>query len=340
MIKKAVLSILILIVIALGIYLLFPFNEPQKKVVIYVAHDQDYSEPILKDFEESTGIQVDALYDTEATKTVGLVNRLIAEKNNPIADVFWNNEVMRTVMLKKDGLLEQYCSPQAADIARVYKDENCYWTGFAARARVIISNTDMMSDNPTSIYDLKDEEWKGKTCISNPLLGTTSTHAASIFALMGDEDAEKFFTDLKENDIQILESNSMVRDQVVAGECYFGLTDTDDAYDAVNEGKHVKMIFPDQGENDIGDLIIPNSVMIIKGAPHSEEAKILIDYLLSSQVEEKLAASALQMPLKESSNAPEGVPDVNDIKPLNLTQEQIYDKLDVSNTFVQDVFLK
>ena len=340
MMKKVVIAVLILIVVGLGIYLATSFTKVEKKVVVYVAHDQDYSEPILKDFEKATGIKVEALYDTEATKTIGLVNRLIAEKNNPRADVFWNNEVMRTVMLKKEGILDSYCSPQATDIANVYKDENCYWTGFAARARVIISNTEKMSEDPKSIYDLTDSKWKGKTCIASPILGTTSTHTAAIFALMGDEDAKKFFIDMKNNGIQILESNSMVRDQVVVGECYFGLTDTDDAYDAVNEGKPVKMIFPDQGKNDIGDLIIPNSIMLIKGAPHPKEAKALIDYILTPAVEEKLADLALQMPLKQSSNAPENVPDVKNIKPLNLTQEKIYEKLQISNEFIQDVFFK
>lgn len=340
MLKRAILLVLMLLTIVLCFYLGALFAKVEKKVVVYVAHDQDYSEPILKDFEKATGIKVDALYDTEATKTVGLVNRIIAEKVNPRADVFWNNEVMRTVMLKEEGALEPYCSINAADVDVVYKDSDCYWTGFGARGRVILYNTDRMSEEPDSIYDLLDSKWKGKSCIAKPIYGTTSTHAAAIFALLGDEKAKEFFLKVKENGIQIVESNSMVRDQVVVGECYFGLTDTDDAYDATSSGKPVKMIFPDQDENDIGDLIIPNSIMMIKGARHKEEAKLLIDYILTADVEKKLAESALQMPLKKSSIVTENVPDVKNIKPFNLTQEEIYQKLNVSNHFVQDVFLR
>lgn len=340
MIKKIVIIILILMIVVFGIYFVKSFIKEERKVVVYVSHDQDYSEPILKDFENATGIKVEALYDTEATKTVGLVNRIIAEKGNPRADVFWNNEVMRSVMLKNEGVVEPYCSPNAADINDAYKDSDCYWTGFAARGRVILYNTQKMTEEPNSIYDMLDSKWKGKTCIGNPVIGLTSTHVASIFALLGDEKAKEFFLNLKGNEVQVVSSNSMVRDQVVAGECYFGLTDTDDAYDAVSAGKAVKMVFFDQGENEIGDLIMPNSVMLIKGAPHKEEAKMLIDYILSADTEKKLAESALQMPLKRSSVVSENVPDVRSIKPMNVSYDEIYQKLNVSNTFMQDVFLR
>jgi iron(III) transport system substrate-binding protein len=340
MLKKIVIIILILLVVLLSACLVVSLSKQERKIVVYVSHDQDYAEPILKDFEKVTGIKVEALYDTEATKTVGLVNRLIAEKNKPRADVFWNNEVMRSVMLKQEGILEPYCSPNAEDINNVYKDSECYWTGFAARARVILYNTEKMSEEPNSIYDFLDSRWKGETCMGNPVIGLTSTHMASIFALLGDDKAKEFFLAMKDNGIQIVASNSMVRDQVVAGECYFGLTDTDDAYDAITANKSVKMVFSDQGKNEIGDLIMPNSIMLIKGAPHKEEAKMLIDYILSANTEEMLAELALQMPLKNSSVVPKNVPDVRSIKPMNVSYNEMYEKLNVSNTFVQDIFLR
>src|SRR5207245_2512087 len=53
-------------------------KQASRTVVIYTSQDQVYAEPILKEFERQSGIQVRALYDSEAVKTVGLVNRLIA----------------------------------------------------------------------------------------------------------------------------------------------------------------------------------------------------------------------------------------------------------------------
>ena len=120
-------------------------GQEKKQVVVYTALDQMFSEPILQDFENATGIDVKEVYDTEASKTVGLVNRIIAEKDNPQCDVFWNNEIIRTIVLKKKGLLQKYISPESDTIPSGYKDPEGYWTGFAARARVIIYNKNIIN---------------------------------------------------------------------------------------------------------------------------------------------------------------------------------------------------
>ncbi len=113
-------------------------GSPRKEVVVYTSLDKVFSQPVLQEFEKQTGIKVLDVYDSEATKTTGLVNRLIAEKNNPKADVFWNSETGRTVVLKKKGVLAQYISPSAADIPSIFKDKNGYWTGFAGRCELLL----------------------------------------------------------------------------------------------------------------------------------------------------------------------------------------------------------
>jgi iron(III) transport system substrate-binding protein len=339
--KKLFLGIALAVAIFL-IISVFLFGTPkeEKKVIVYVSHDQDISEPILKEFEKSSGIKVEALYDTEATKTVGLVNRLIVEKSNPRAEVFWNNEVIRSILLKNENVLQPYCSPNANDIPSIYKDKDCYWTGFAARARVILYNTEKISekDSPNSLYDFTNPKWKGKACISNPLLGTGSALTAALFASLGDENAKEFYLKMKDNGVSILESPSMVRDQVVSGECWLGSLDTDDAHDALVAKKPVIMVFPDQDKEGMGTVLFPNSVMMIKGAPHPEEAKKLIDFILTSKVEEQLAESAMQIPLKANSSVPENIQ--KNIKQMDATYEQIYEKLNVSSEFIQEVFLR
>lgn len=342
-INKHFVGGLILVFCVIAFYfLLVHGGSASNEVVVYVAHDQDYSEPILKAFEEKTGIRVKTVYDTEATKTVGLVNRLIAEKSRPQADVFWNNEVSRTILLRNTGVLTPYKSPNAEDKPGIYRDGQGYWTGFAARARVIIYNTRLISeeDAPKSIFDLTNEKWKGKIGIANPLFGTTGSHVAAFFALWGDEKAEKYFRDLRENDLKVVESNGMVRDQVVAGDLYMGLTDTDDANDAIVEGKAVAMVFPDQGDNETGTLIIPNSVMLIKGSKNPGNGKRLIDYLLSREVEQKLSESkAMQMPLGRNVPHPENVPAVSKLKGMQVTSYEIYDHLEYSQKFIQGLLL-
>jgi ABC-type thiamine transport system substrate-binding protein len=78
-------------------------SSKEQGVVIYVSEDQVFSEPILRDFERDTGIRVMAVYDTEEAKSTGVMNRLLAEKNNPQADVYWANEPIRAEVLKQKG---------------------------------------------------------------------------------------------------------------------------------------------------------------------------------------------------------------------------------------------
>src|SRR6266511_5962879 len=133
-------------------------SGPPGEVTIYVSTDRVFSEPILKAYEQKTGVKVNAVYDTEETKSTGLANKLLAEKNNPQADVFWSNEPVRTLVLKSRGALAPYKSPNADGISPVFKDAEGYWACFSARIRVIVYNTNLVksADAPKSIYDLTE----------------------------------------------------------------------------------------------------------------------------------------------------------------------------------------
>src|SRR5881398_2377271 len=96
-------------------------NQTAKTVVVYVSEDQVFSEPILKDFERETGITVRAVFDTEEAKSTGVMNRLVAERNNPQADVYWANEPIRAELLKQQGISAPYISPAANDIPALFK---------------------------------------------------------------------------------------------------------------------------------------------------------------------------------------------------------------------------
>ena len=108
-----------------------------EEVVVYVSQDEEHARPVLADFEKETGIKVDARYDTENSKTVALVCALIDEKSDPLADVYWNNELATTVKLKDHGVLDKYDVPNAATIPAAFKDPDGCWVGFAARALAI-----------------------------------------------------------------------------------------------------------------------------------------------------------------------------------------------------------
>lgn len=305
-------------------------------VVVYTTVDQIFSEPILKDFEKDTGIKIKAVYDTEETKSTGVLNRIITEKENPQCDVFWSGDPVRTIVLKNKGITTPYKSAVAEDIDLVFKDPEHHWTGFSARARVLIYNKGLMNKEeiPQSIFDLVKEEYKGKVAIANPLFGTTTFHIASLFSVMGDEKAKQFLTDLKINKVVIATSNGDVKKRVIQGEVFCGLTDTDDAYEAIKEGENVGIVFLDQ--KGIGSLIMPNTVNLIKNSRHSDNGKKLMDYLLSKETEAKLAISCAQMPLHKGVVVPENIPSLDHIIPMKIDYDKTSQKLEEIQNYLKE----
>lgn len=296
-------------------------------VVVYVSEDQVFSEPILKDFEKETGIQVRAVYDTEEAKSTGAMNRLIAEKHNPQADVYWANEPIRAEVLRQKGISAPYTSPRAVDIPKAFKDAGGYWTGFSARARVLVVNREVR-DGPRSILAYAEPRWKGRAVIANPLFGTTTAEVAALFTLWGDSRAKAFMSSLKANDVAISTNNGESADFVAAGQYDFSLVDSDDIVNRIKQEKPVEMVYPDQGKGEFGCLIVPNATVLIKGAPHPDHARRLIDYLLSKETERKLAfADCAQIPLRSGVETPPGVKSIESIRVMAVDYAEVAGKM-------------
>lgn len=273
-------------------------SDPDARtVVLYCSVDQEIAEPIIAQFEKQSGIKVLARFDTEASKTVGLVQKIKAEAASPVADVFWSSEIFHTIRLAQESLLAPYSSDATADWPALYADSEGRWYGFALRARVIAYSTDRVSaeDAPKSLEDVLDGKWKGRLVMAAPEFGTTGGDVASWFAHYGAVGARKILEKLKANEMRIVAGNSTAVRMVATGQADVCFTDTDDVYAAQRNGWPVAMNFLDQA--GAGVLTIPNTAAIIKGATHPEEAAELMDFLLSEQLEQMLATS-------DSHNAP------------------------------------
>ena len=292
---------------------------------VYVALDQEFSEPLLNRFAKELGIDVAQQHDTEATKTIGLVSMIREEAKAPRCTVFWNNELAHTVALAQQGLLEPYDSPAGRDLPAVFVDKEHRWHGFAARARILIVNTKLLPDPkdwPKSYADLVDPKWKGRCAIAKPLKGTTWTHMTAMWQKLGDDGMDKLIDGLFANDVQLLDSNGATMRAVRDGNLAWSFTDTDDFHVAKLKGFPVACVFPDQQPNGIGTMLIPNSVGLVKGGPNQEAGKRLIDKILSRDAEALLAAAdSAQIPLRD------GVPGPRDaaIKPLASWQQMQWD---------------
>ncbi len=255
------------------------------RLTVYCAHDSIYAESILRDFTRQTGIPVAARYDTEATKSLGLTELLVREKDAPRCDVFWNNELLGTLDLQEKGILAPYRGPGWQRIPAKFKDADGHWTGFAARMRVEISQAQKAAP-----FDL------ARFAIAKPLYGTTLTHYAVLWQRQGREKTIAWHRDWRARGVRELRGNAAVKDAVANGACDAGFTDTDDFFLAKDAGQPVIMR-PVQLD-DGATICIPNTVAIIRGTRRETDARRLVDFLLSAETELALARSkSRQIPL-------------------------------------------
>jgi iron(III) transport system substrate-binding protein len=256
-------------------------------VVLYTSVDEPVARKIVGFFQTQTGVQVIIVTDTEATKSVGLAERIRAEKANPQADVFWSNEPFHAINLAEEGLLTAYNSPQAADIPPVFKDPKQRWACTGLRARVLAVSVALEGSKhrPASIFDLLGGP-EGSSAIARPTSGTTGGHVAALYTILGPAKARQYFRDLHNHETKLLGGNSIVAEKVAQGTLWMGLTDNDDCYAVKDEVEGVHMVLPDQ--NTFGTLMIPTTVGLVAGAKHPGDAKRLIDFLLSKRTDKML----------------------------------------------------
>ena len=290
---RVVVVLIVITFLGVGAALLLPLLAKRlaalpRVVIIYTSQDQVYAEPILKEFERKSGIKVRAVYDSEAVKTVGLVNRLIAEKDHPQCDIFWNNEELRTRQLAARGVFDK-------------------WVAVGCRSRRIAVNTNKLSfaEAPHSLGELTNGIWRGKVALAYPLFGTTATHFLALRQAWGDARWQSWCRALAANKPFLVDGNSMAAKLVAQGEAWIGLTDSDDVAAEQREGAPIAPL-PLTEES----LLVPNTIAIAYGAPHPAAAQQLFEYLQRPEVVEKLVTvHALESVMTRSDSTPALKPD-------------------------------
>jgi iron(III) transport system substrate-binding protein len=324
------------------------------RVVLYCAQDREFAVDSLGAFTQQTGLTVAPKFDTEADKSVSLVTELINDHQRPRCDVFWNNEIVSTIRLQKLGLLEPYDSPAAEPYPASAKASDHTWHAFAARARVLIVNTKLVpeAERPKSLLDLTEPRWKGKVVMAKPQFGTTATQAACLFEVLGSEAAKKFYLDLAANDVHLAPGNKQVAEWVGEGKtttgqvAAVGMTDTDDTLEEMEKNPNVVMIFPDRDRpksDRMGTLFVPNTLCMMKGCPNPAGARKLIDYLLSEEVEARLAETAShQIPLnpKVKAKLPAGMATPATAKMMDVDFEKAAALWDEVHVFLAKEFAR
>jgi len=318
--------------------------QEQPDLTVYCSLDQDFGEPLLRRFEQESGLRVRVEFDIEANKNVGLARRIREEAARPRCDVFWSNEFAQVVSMGEDGLLAAYDSPAAAGIPENFRDPQRRWTGFAARARVFIVNTKLADPAQIkSMWDLFDPRWKGKVAMARPLAGTTNTHMAALYEALGEQEGRRYVQTAQQlasrGELNLANGNAHVMRLVREGEAAFGWTDSDDFNVALESGAPVVAVYPDA--EGLGTLLIPNTVCILGNAPHPENAKRFVDWVLRPEFEAELAASrSAQVPLRAAVPRPAHVKGAEQFKAMDVDLGRVGRSIQARSKELQELFLQ
>ena len=282
----------------------------ESTVIVYCAQDQVFAEPLLAEFTRQTGVKARAVFDSEAVKTVGLANRLLAEKDHPQCDVFWGNEELRTRQLAAQG---------------VFRATNGFTTfGFRSRRIVINTNKVSLAEAPRTLAELTNATWRGKVALAYPMFGTTATHFLALRQRWGDTAWQAWCRALQVNKPFLVDGNSVVVKLVGQGEAWVGLTDSDDIAGGIREGLPLAAM-PVTPET----LLIPNTVAVVQGAPHAAEAERLSQFLQRPELAERLVKEAALEGTQ--TGQPQG---------LQVDWEALLRDLDAGTATMRDIFLR
>ncbi len=312
-------------------------------MVVYAAGEQETVQPILDAFQRETSgtVRVNGEFNVRSTKASALVSGSRGADEPPRCDLFWDNEVLPTIRLQQQGRLQRHDFPVPSNWPRAMVAADSTWCGFAARARVLLVNQEAIEPDeefPSSVADLADARWQGRCGMATPLGGTAATHWAVLREKNGTEATLAMLDQIRDNGVVLAEERQIAR-AVSAGQLAWGLIDSDLAMIEQDLDYPVEIIFPDQSPDQPGTLRIPNTVAILRGASHPVAAGRLVDFLLTPEIEDRLAMGAgSHIPLSREGKFPPAVLPGEPVRWMRVDFEAAADGWDAWVAQLQAIF--
>jgi iron(III) transport system substrate-binding protein len=254
-----------------------------KELTLYYSHAADWTDPIIKEFQDRTGIKVNLV----GAGTGELVARIRAESNNPLGDILWGggSDSYQVIV----DLLEPYEHAHMDAVYEITRDPGNRWHGTSIDPMVIIYNPKLVAaeDVPEGWGDLLNPKFKGKIAHADPARSGSAFMALIIQLLSMGGDNEVgwgYLEDFVENlDRKLLGSSSGTFKGVSDGEYAVGITYEEAALRYEKVGADLKVVYPVEGSSKV-----PSPIAIIKGGKNTENAKLFVDFILSKDVQSML----------------------------------------------------
>jgi iron(III) transport system substrate-binding protein len=270
--------------------------EVSGELVIYSGRSEPLIQPVIDAFKAK---YPDVEILLKAGSNSELANALIEEQANPQADLFITTELFTVQSLAQEGIFQSYLPAGADQLPAELIGADNLWTGLTRRARVIIYNADLVAPEelPTSIFDLTDPKWKGQVAAAGSTNGSMQAQIAAMRQLLGEEETEAWLVGLIANEVTFFGGHTDVRKAVGAGEFKLGLVNHYYYYLQKAEGSNVGVVFPDQGDGQIGLITNATAAAVVTGAPHLAAAQAFLDFLVSAEGQKLFAEQNYEYPL-------------------------------------------
>lgn len=277
--------------------------DESMRLTIYTSHKEEVYMPIVREFEERTGIWVDVI--TGGTNE--LLERIESQQDNVEADVMFGGGVES--LKAYEHCFSPYVVGSSGSIREPHQAEDAVWTPFSALPVVLIYNTKLVSpDKITGWSSLSDPIFRGRIAFADPAISGSSFTALATQILAGNSMGKTLATLAENLQGKTLSSSGDVLNAVADGSYLVGITLEETALKYIAAGADLAMVYPEEGTS-----CVPDASAIVKGAPHSENAKIFLDFTVSYEVQQMLSESSYRRPVRSDIPAGDSLLPLQDI---------------------------
>jgi iron(III) transport system substrate-binding protein len=285
-------------------WIFVPSASAADTLTIYSGRSERLIKPVFDAFTTSTGIHIELL----SSGTTELVNRLKAEGDRTVADLFITNDAGSLELARTAGLLHPLNMREVERaIPAQFRASDNAWVGLSGRFWIVAYNTTMVKpDEVKSLLDLADPKWKDKIAIPNSGSEYLQAGVSVIRATHGDEKTRQFLQGLKTNaGSQVYQKSSQIVDAVAKGQVALGIVNHYYVYRhlAAQPGTPLAVLMPDQHEGGMGAIMNVAGVGIIKSTKHLDSAKLLVEFLVAQAGQKLFTDLDKEYPLHQDVKA-------------------------------------
>ena len=306
-------------------------------VVVYSGRSEELVGPLFEEFTAETGIAVEVRYGD----TSELAAQIIEEGDASPADLYFGQDAGALGALDAAGQCAALPEAVAQTVPSTYRAADGNWTGITGRARVIAYDSSQLTADqvPTSVFELTDPQWAGQVAIA-PTNGSFQAFVTAMRVAAGDDVTREWLQGLIDNDAQLFEKNSLIRDAVDSGEVQLGLINHyywfQKAAEVGEDAMNVQLAFTEPG--DPGTLVNVAGACVIAPSENSEGAGELLTWMLSEPIQQWFVENTYEYPLTPGVAGPVGVPSIEEVQGPDIPLAELED-LPGTLQMLQDVGL-